>query len=67
MVILSITLFIFINIFRWAELADNTNVRTFKDYIKYSEKIAIKLAFAWFLITLVVWLFVNFAKLCINQ
>ena len=63
MIVLSITLFIFINIFRWAELADNTTVRTFKDYINYNEKIAIRLAFVWFLITLIVWLFVNFNKL----
>lgn len=63
MIALSITLFIFINIFRWAELADNTTVRTFKDYIDYNEKIAIRLTFVWFLITLIVWLFVNFNKL----
>jgi hypothetical protein len=63
MIILSITLFIFINIFRWAELADNTNVRTLKDYINYNDKIVILLAFIWFLITLVVWLFINFSKL----
>lgn len=63
MIILSITLFIFINIFRWDELADNTNVRSFKDYINYNEKIVIRLAFVWFLVTLVVWLFVNFNKL----
>lgn len=63
MIALSITLFIFINIFRWAELVDNTTVRTFKDYIGYNEKIALKLAFVWFLITLIVWLFVNFNKL----
>lgn len=63
MIILSITLFIFINIFRWAELADNTTVRTFKDYINYNEKIAIHLAFVWCLITLIVYLFINFNKL----
>lgn len=63
MIILSIILFIFINIFRWAELADNTTVRSFKDYINYNEKIAIRLAFVWFLITLMVCLFVNFNKL----
>jgi hypothetical protein len=63
MIILSITLFIFINIFRWAELADNTNVRTLKDYINYNDKIVILLAFIWFLMTLVVWLFINFSKL----
>lgn len=62
MIILSITLFIFINIFRWAELADNTTLRTFKDYINYNEKITIRLAFVWFLITLVVWLVLNFDK-----
>lgn len=63
MIILSITLFIFINIFRWAELADNTTVRTFKDYINYNEKIVIRLAFVWFLITLSVCVFINFNKL----
>lgn len=63
MIALSIALFIFINIFRWAELADNITVRTFKDYIDYNEKIALRLAFVWFLITLIVWLFVNFNKL----
>jgi uncharacterized membrane protein len=63
MIALSITLFIFVNIFRWAELADNTNVRTFKDYFNYNDKIAITLAFVWFLITLFVWLFLNFDKL----
>lgn len=57
MIALSITLFIFINIFRWAELADLTTVRTFKDYINYNNKIVIKLALVWFLITLMVWLF----------
>ena len=63
MIILSITLFIFMNLFRWAELADNTTVKTFKDYIKYNEKIVIGLTFVWFLITLVVWLCVNFNKI----
>lgn len=63
MILLSIILFIFINIFRWAELADNTTVRTFKDYINYNKKIAIRLAFVWCLITLIVYLFINFNKL----
>lgn len=63
MILLSIILFIFINIFRWAELADNTTVRTFKDYINYNEKIAIRLAFIWYLITLTVYLFINFNKI----
>lgn len=63
MIALSITLFIFINILIWTELANNTTVRTFRDYINYNKKMAIRLAFVWFLITLIVWLFVNFNKL----
>jgi hypothetical protein len=63
MIILSITLFIFINIFRYTELADNTSVRTFNDYINFNEKIVIKLAFVWFLITLIVWIFANLNNL----
>jgi hypothetical protein len=51
------------NLFRWAELVNNTTVRSFKDYINYNKKIEIKLAFNWVLITLIVWLFVNFNKL----
>lgn len=39
MIILSITLFIFINIFRWGELEDNTTVSTFKDYINQISKL----------------------------
>lgn len=63
MITLSIVLFIFMNLFRWAELVNNTTVRSFKDYINYNKKIEIKLAFNWVLITLIVWLFVNFNKL----
>lgn len=63
MIILSITLCLFANLMRWAELADNTTVRTFKDYIKANNYITIKYNFVWFLITLIVYLFLNFNKL----
>jgi hypothetical protein len=39
MITLSTLLFLFANAFRWAELADNTTVRTLKDYINYNRKI----------------------------
>jgi hypothetical protein len=58
MIILSILLCLFANIVRWAELADT--VRTFKDYVNYSDKIAIVYNITWFLITLVVWVLFNF-------
>ena len=63
MITMSIVLFIFANVFRWAELADNTTVKTFKDYINYNKKIVIAFSFCWFLITLAVWVFINFNKI----
>ena len=63
MILLSITLFVFINIFRWAELSENTTLMTFKDYFNFNDKIFFKLAFVWFEITLFIWLFLNFNEL----
>jgi len=63
MIILSIILCLYANIIRWADLADNTTVRTFKDYINYSNKITITYNICWFIITLIVYLTVNFKKL----
>lgn len=48
---ISIILCIFANCIRWAELADNTAVRTFKDYLKYNKYITLKYNFVWLLIT----------------
>jgi len=60
MIILSIVLCLFANLMRWAELCDNTTVRTFKDYINYSDKIAIIYNFVWWLITITIWVAINF-------
>jgi len=60
MIQLSIILCIFANAIRWADLADNTTVRSFKDYINYSRKIAIGYNFVWFMITLLVWLITKY-------
>lgn len=62
MITLSIILCLFANSIRWADLADNTTVRTFKDYINYSNKITILYNIIWFLITFIVWVLVNFNK-----
>jgi len=59
MITLSVVLCLFANAIRWTELADNTTVRTFKDYLNYSNKITIKYNFVWVLITLVVWVIFN--------
>jgi hypothetical protein len=57
MITLSIVLCLFANLIRWAELRDNTTVRSFKDYVNYSDKIVIAYNVAWIILTAAVWLF----------
>jgi hypothetical protein len=59
MILLSITLLIFTNIFILALLADNTTVRSLKDYLNYSDKIMIIFNLIWILITAFIILFVK--------
>ena len=63
MIGLSIILFIFTNLLRWAELSENTTVCSFKDYINYSDKVIIKITCCWILITFLFWIMSNFEKL----
>jgi len=57
MITLSIVLCLYANAIRWAELADNTSLRTFKEYLKVNNYITIKYNLVWFLITFVIILF----------
>ena len=54
MITLSIILCVFANAVRYADLADTTTVRSLKDYINYSNKIAIVYNIVWFIITFVI-------------
>lgn len=56
LILLSLTLCLFANTSRWAELADLTTVRSFRDYWIYNGKIAIAYNFCWALITLIFYL-----------
>lgn len=51
MIILSIILCIFANVIRWADLADNATVRSFKDYFVYNDNSSIMYNIIWALIT----------------
>jgi hypothetical protein len=56
MLLLSFILCLFANIYRWAELADNTSLRTFKQLLKVNDYITIKYNIVWWLITLIIYL-----------
>ncbi len=51
---ISILLCLFANVIRWAELADNTTVRSFRDYVRFNEHSTIKYNLIWFLLTVMV-------------
>lgn len=55
-IITSIILLIYANVIRWAELADNTYVRNFSDYIIYNNYITVKYNLLWILITSCIYL-----------
>lgn len=66
MILLSIILCLYANLIRWADLADNGIIITFKDYINYQNKIVIAYNVCWFLITGFVWFFLNIERVLNN-
>lgn len=53
-IITSILLMIFANIIRWADLVDNTTVRTFRDFRKYSNGMFYTYNLVWLFTTFVI-------------
>lgn len=56
MIVTFIVLALFVNIVRWAELADNTNVRSFKDLRKFNNGIFYSYNFVLLLIFVIMFI-----------
>lgn len=56
MIVTTVIIIVFVNVIRWAELADVTTVRTWKDYLMYNNRIFFKYNLVLLLITTVMYL-----------